>query len=436
MTFIFLGLLIFCAHLFNAWFSRRRIPDVLLLMIIGILVGPVFGLITPDKLTEVGPVLASLTLLFILFDSGIDMRINMVQKYWSGVVQVTLFSFVASMAVVALLSYFYVGFELKDAVLLGAIVSGTAAAIVIPLVRQMRVSDKTRVTLTLESAISGVLSIVLSLAFIEGYKLGNVSVGYMVGRVIASILLALVIGVIGGIMWSSLMDRVRKLQNSMFLTPAFVFVLYGVTEMLGYSGAIAALAFGLVLGNTEYFEMSLLKMFNKHRITPLQENEKSFFKEFVFILKTYFFVYIGICIPFTDFQALLYGAIIAAALFVIRFAIVGIVGRNNTREDRLTVSMMIPKGLVAAVLASMPEQVNAEIGYPLIASATEIKNITYAVIFSSIIICSLLVLVSSRRLMKDVDEVEWGEEHADASFDGEAGTAPGALRDEKEGRSE
>ena len=30
MTFIFLGLLIFCAHLFNAWFSRQRIPDVLL----------------------------------------------------------------------------------------------------------------------------------------------------------------------------------------------------------------------------------------------------------------------------------------------------------------------------------------------------------------------------------------------------------------------
>ena len=37
MTFIFLGVLIFCAHLFNAWFSRRRIPDVLLLMVIGIL---------------------------------------------------------------------------------------------------------------------------------------------------------------------------------------------------------------------------------------------------------------------------------------------------------------------------------------------------------------------------------------------------------------
>jgi Kef-type K+ transport system membrane component KefB len=58
MTYIFLGLLIFCAHLFNAWFSRRRIPDVLLLMGIGILVGPVAGLITPEQLSNVGPVLS------------------------------------------------------------------------------------------------------------------------------------------------------------------------------------------------------------------------------------------------------------------------------------------------------------------------------------------------------------------------------------------
>ena len=85
MTYIFLGLLIFCAHLFNAWFSRRRIPDVLLLMLIGILIGPVLGFVTPANLDEIGPVLASLTLLFILFDSGIDMKLDMVRRYWSGV---------------------------------------------------------------------------------------------------------------------------------------------------------------------------------------------------------------------------------------------------------------------------------------------------------------------------------------------------------------
>ena len=196
MTFIFLGLLIFCAHLFNAWFSRQRIPDVLLLMIIGILVGPVTGWITPDSLEEIGPVLASLTLLFILFDSGIDMKIDLIRKYWSGVVQVTFLSFLLSMTAVSLLAYFLVKLQMQASMMLGAMVAGTAAAIVIPLVRQMRVSDKTRVTLTLESAISGVLCIVVSLAFIEGYKLGNVSVGSMLGRVLASVLMALVIGTV------------------------------------------------------------------------------------------------------------------------------------------------------------------------------------------------------------------------------------------------
>lgn len=410
MTYIFLGLLIFCAHLFNAWFSRRRIPDVLLLMIIGILVGPVAGWVTPESLASVGPLLASLTLLFILFDSGIDIRIDTIRRYWSGVVQVTFISFVASMVATAVLGFYWIGLELQASLMLGAMVAGTAAAIVIPMVRQMRVSPKTRVTLTLESAISGVLCIVVALAFMEGYKLGNVSVGSMLGRVLASILMALLIGMVGGIVWSSFMDRIRKLQHSMFLTPAFLFVLFGIAEMLGYSGAIAALAFGLVLGNPDYFEISFLLRLRLRRMTPLEENEKSFFKEFVFILKTYFFVYIGISIPFDNVTALLYGGVIAAALFGVRFLLVALVGRNNTADDRLTVSMMIPKGLVSAVLASMPEQVNTLAGETIIPGATTIKYVTYAVIFCSICICSLLVLVTSRRLVKDQSEVAWVEE--------------------------
>lgn len=406
MTYIFLGLLIFCAHLFNAWFSRQRIPDVLLLMLIGILVGPLSGWITPQQLEGTGPVFASLTLLFILFDSGIDMRLDTIRQYWSGVVQVTLLSFVLSTATVTLVAYFVIGLELQASIMLGSMVAGTAAAIVIPLVRQMRVSDRTRVTLTLESAISGVLCIVVSLAFIEGYKIGNISIGSTVGRVLASVLMALIIGIVGGIVWSSLMDRVRKLQNSMFLTPAFVFVIYGLTEALGYSGAIAALAFGLVLGNPDYFEMSFLNKLRLRQMTPLEDDEKSFFKEFVFILKTYFFVYVGICIPFTNMNALMYGAIIAGALFVVRFVLIAIVGRHNTKEDRQTVSMMIPKGLVSAVLASMPEQANLAAGRVVIPGATLIKHVTYAVIFCSIIICSLLVLLSSKKLVKAQHELD------------------------------
>jgi len=401
MTYIVLGLLIFCAHLFSAWFSRRRIPDVLLLMIIGIVIGPVTGWVSPEDLSKVGPVFASLTLLFILFDSGLDMKLDTIRTYWQGVVQVTFLSFITAMATVAVIGYYYIGLEITPALILGSTVAGTAAAIVIPLVAQMRVSERTRVTLTLESAISGVLCIVATLSFIQGYKSGSPTPGIVIGQVIASMLIAMLLGVAGGIVWSSFMHRIRKLQNSMFLTPAFIFVIYGFTEALGYSGAVAALAFGLVMGNPEYFSPSFLSRFKLQPMTPLLETEKGFFKELVFILKTYFFVYIGICIPFTNTTALLYGLAIAAALFVVRFIIIALVGRKNTSDDRLTVSMMIPKGLVSAVLASMPETVNIQAGYTVIPGATTIKYVTYSVIFCSICICSILVLATSKRLIKN-----------------------------------
>lgn len=410
MTYIVLGLIIFCAHLFNAWFSRRRIPDVLLLMVVGIVVGPVAGLIDPEQLDEVGGVLAALTLLFILLDSGIDLHIDVIRQYWTGVVQVTLLSFLSAMATVTLIGHFLFHIELQASMMMGSMVGGTAAAIVIPMTHQMRVSAKTRVTLTLESAISGVLCIVVSLAFVEGFKMGNISVVPMLGKVLSALLMAILIGMAAGVVWSSLMYRIRKLQNSLFLTPAFVFVIYGATEMLGYSGAIAALAFGIVLGNPDYFEVSLLKCITTHRMTPLEQSEKSFIKEFVFILKTYFFVYLGISIPFNNVTMLICGLIIAAALFVVRFILIAIVGHKNAREDRLTVSMLIPKGLVSAVLAALPEQVNVAAGAIIIPGATLIKNVTYSVIFCSIVICSIMVISTRRLLVKDANDIKWGEE--------------------------
>jgi Kef-type K+ transport system membrane component KefB len=58
----FVGILVFLAHLFTGIFSRTRIPDVILLMGIGIGLGPVLGVITPANFGEVGPVFTTITL--------------------------------------------------------------------------------------------------------------------------------------------------------------------------------------------------------------------------------------------------------------------------------------------------------------------------------------------------------------------------------------
>ena len=308
------------------------------------------------------------------------------------------------MAVTAVLAHFLAYLGWPSSLLLGSMVGCTGASIVIPMVRQMKVSDRTRTVLILESALSGVFSIVVALAILEGIKIGTVSFVAIVGNVLASFFMALLIGVVGGLVWSGLLQRVRRRQNSMFLTPAFVFVLYGITQALGYSGAIAALAFGIVLGNASYFEFSFVRKFYKKKLPPmksLEDNEKTFFKEMVFILKTFFFISIGISIPFTDTMALLYGGIIAIAIFVVRLILVTIVGRNNTPTDRWIVSVMMPKGLISAVLASMPKQLNNAVGYEIIPHAERIECMVYSIIFFSIMLSSLLVLISRKKIIDD-----------------------------------
>lgn len=401
-TLIFIGILIFCAHLFSAIFSKRRVPDVLLLVGIGIIVGPVLGWVHPTMLGNLGSIFSSVTLVFILVDSGLDIHIDDLRKYWLGMVQVTSGSFVVSLLTASLIAHYVALLDWRASLLLGSMVAGTGAAIVIPMIRQMKVSAQTRTVLTLESAISAVFCIVVTLAFIEGFKLGQISFVRVAGNVLASFFMALLLGIVGGIVWSSLLRRVRRLQNSMFLTPAFIFVIYGITEALGYCGAIAALAFGIVLGNASYFEISFLQKLYKHKMPnmhSLEDSEKSFFKEMVFILKTFYFVYIGICIPFTDTMALVYGVIIAAAIFVARLILIFIVGYKNTPTDRWIVSIMMPKGLVSAVLGSMPMQINQMAGYEVIPYAERIQCMVYSIIFFSIIICSLMVLLSRRRII-------------------------------------
>lgn len=400
--FIVMGVLIFSAHLFSAIFSKRRVPDVLFLVLIGILLGPVLGWVSPDMFGSLGIVFAYVTLVFILVDSGIDMHIDDLRRYWVGMVQVTFYSFCLTMALTAVTAHLLAGMGWRTATLTGAMVAGTGASIVIPMIKQMKISKRTQTVLTLESAISAVICIVVSLAIIEGFKMGKISAVHVVGNVLASFVMALIIGVVSGMLWSGLLRQVRRLQNSMFLTPAFMFVVYGITEALHYSGAISALAFGIVLGNASYFEFTLLwKLYRRKqpRMQTLEDNEKAFFKEIVFLLKTFFFIYIGVSIPFTDTMALLYGFVICVVIFIGRFLLICLVGRKNTKTDRHIVSVMIPKGLASAVLAAVPRQINLAAGYEVIPGAERIECMVYSIIFFSIVICSLLVLLSRKAII-------------------------------------
>ena len=394
LTIAILGLLIFAAHLFTEIFSRNRIPDVLLLMGIGLIIGPLFGWVKPSDLGSVASVFTTVTLVIILFESGTQLNFNTLLNSIRGTMKLTLINFFITMIIVALLGLI-VKVNILTSLMLGAILGGTSSAVVIPMVKQLKISEKGGTILILESAFSDVLCIVFAWAFMQAIQSGSMNVGRVLGEILSSFILATVIGVVAAIFWSYVLERMRHIKNSILTTPAFVFIVYGLNEWLGFSGAIAALAFGIGMANIDslYNSGSIMKRLFKTEPAQLNDTEKQLFSEVVFLLKTFFFIYIGICIKLDQWLPLLMGFVVALVLFGVRIPIVLLsVNRDKEgipTEDKMFMSGIVPKGLAAAVLATIPVQMGLEGG-------EMIQNVVFGVILFSIIFTSILVPVLER----------------------------------------
>ena len=433
LTIAIIGLLIFTAHLFSEIFSRKRIPDVLFLIIIGLLIGPVFHWLSPDSLGNAGSLFSGITLVTILFESGTQLRFSALKDSFRGALRLTALNFIMSAIAVWLVAWLALKIDPVVSMMLGCILGGTASAVVIPIVRQMRMSEKPAIMLILEAAIGNVFSIVLALALMQAIKSRHVEFGAILGDIFSSFILATVMGLFGAIFWALILDQVRNIKYSILTTPAFVFIIYGLNEWMGFSGAIAALAFGIGLANIDSIYNAWLKKFIKKVPVNLNETERSLFSELVLLLKTFFFIYVGISIQLKRWEPIIIGLGISILLFIIRIPAVrfAISKKEGIPEKEVVfMSALNPKGLTAAVLATQ-----ALIYIPDMETAMFVRNIVFSVILFSIVINSILIpvidkekllyriylkLLSFNEKMKDVvvktkeEGEEWHKRHSKA----------------------
>ena len=398
LTIAIIGLLIFTAHLFSEIFSRKRIPDVLFLIIIGLLIGPVFHWLSPDSLGNAGSLFSGITLVTILFESGTQLRFNALKDSFRGALKLTALNFIFSAIAVWLVAWLVLEIDPVVSMMLGCILGGTASAVVIPIVRQMRMSEKPAIMLILEAAIGNVFSIVMALALMQAIKSRHVEFGAILGDIFSSFILATFMGLIGAIFWALILDQVRNIKYSILTTPAFVFIIYGLNEWMGFSGAIAALAFGIGLANIDGIYNAWLKKFIKKVPVNLNETERSLFSELVLLLKTFFFIYVGISIQLKSWEPIVIGLGISVLLFIIRIPAVrfAISKKEDIPEKEVVfMSALNPKGLTAAVLATQ-----ALIYIPDMETAMFVRNIVFSVILFSIVINSILIpVIDKERLL-------------------------------------
>jgi NhaP-type Na+/H+ or K+/H+ antiporter len=391
MNILVVGALIFGAHLFTGIFSRTRVPDVLLLTIIGIILGPVFHLVKPSNFGNIGPVFATVTLIIILFEAGLSLDLDVLKSSIRPTLLLTGINFLITLFAVGEASHYLIGLPMRLGLMLGAIVASTSPAVIVPLTRRLDMAQSSKTIVFLESALSDVLSIVVAIGFMDSFRLGQLHLTQMIGQIFATLILAGIAGAASAFLWSALLLRIRGLENSIFTTPAFVFVLFGIVEIFGFSGYVAAVVFGAVLGNIEVFHsLAWMRRYLPDEAITLNIQERNFLAEVVFLLKTFFFVYVGVSIKFTDLRLIYMALLLTALIFILRVPAAWLGLRRDTPiRDASLIAIMSPKGLAAVVLASMPLEQNIKNGDSL-------QSVTYGIVFVSIVLTSVLSFLIER----------------------------------------
>ena len=359
-------------------FKKTGIPDVIPIMVLGLLVGPILNLINPDPLVAMAPLFGSIALLIILFNSGLNLDFYAVIKQAPRAAMLAIMTFGLGTLSTMVIAIYVLKMEPMLGILLGTILGGSSSIIVIPYLQQMKVGERVKTILSLESTITDILAVVATLTIIKVIQIGATGSETMpvTQMISSSFSIGIVTGLLLGLIWLWVFPKISKDSYNYMMTLFIAFLTYSITEFLGGSGPLSALVFGLILGNGR----SMSQIFKFDKQVTINTDITRFNSEISFLVRSIFFVYIGIIATIGDIQLTIVGIGISLLLLSSRLVAAPIVTwKTKLEKQRNMIIVMFPRGLGAAVLASLP----FTMGIP----NTEIfVNLVFVVIFATIAI--------------------------------------------------
>ncbi len=354
--FFVLGLTILIGYFALALFERTRISQVLILIVFGILLGPVTHVVdtSPSSIiVSIIPFVSTITLIVLLFDAGLTIDIFSVARSIPRSTVFTLLVFFLTMIFVGALTVAALGWTIMEGLLFGSVVGGTSFAIVTAMVEKMNLSHDAKSILTVEATMTDALCIIFAVLIIH-LILADIppTLSSIAIQLIDAFSIPLVVGTIGAVLWIAIVTYFSVSRYSYMLTLAMIFGLYSLTQNLQGNGGFSVFIFGMILGNSRELG-AMLKIGRGFSVSPMV----SFFQEeMTFFVRTFFFVYIGLFLSPSYFSLPILGIVAAIlALFIlVRWAARKAVLPALAPADRAAVVTMLPRGLAPAVLAYLP----------------------------------------------------------------------------------
>ncbi len=372
------GLLVaaFCA---NRLSRTTRVPDLIILMLIGLVLGPVSGWIDGRQFRSFTDYLGTFALILILFEAGTELNLREALRHFPAGVLLAFLGYTFTFAIVSGIGLWFLRLPPNLALLLGGVFGCTSSTMVMPTLQQLEIRGPVKVVLLLEAALGDVIA-VLTVGSLIDIAEGEPIVAGVISGFMTRISISIVLAILSGWAWSRLASRFSGQRFGSALKVGVILALYSLTGIVGGSGLLAVLVFGLTLANLP----GAVSEPAPEQIVIIFHSELSF------LVRSFFFVLLGASFEFVTSAYVIATVLILAGLILPRFLAVYAIGwalRDIEIREREVILYTFPRGLVNAVLAI---QVAASKGIAL--------AFLPSMAFTIILITNLLVVVGAIRV--------------------------------------
>ncbi|MDZ7718267.1 MAG: cation:proton antiporter [Balneolaceae bacterium] len=371
-----------------AW--RFHLPAILLLLISGILAGPVFGLLDPDALMgDLFTPFISISVAIILFEGGLSLRFSELKDSGGVIGNLVSIGVLITWVVISLSSYLILDFGLELSILLGAILVVTGPTVIIPLLRQVRPSGQVGSILKWEGIVIDPIGAMLAVLVFEVILTTGVSSA--TSAILMSIVKTIFLGTLCGLAGAGIIYFILKkhmlpdfLQNPVSLM-IVVLVFTVSNEFQHESGLWATTLMGIVLANQKAAYI--------HHIIEFKENLRVLLLSALFIL-------LAARVELSELLAHLNWNVLAFLGIIILIArplsvYVSTMFSNINWKEKLFLSWMAPRGVVAASISSIFAISLAQNGFE---QANQLVPIVFIVIIFTVAIYGLPAAWVARKL--------------------------------------
>lgn len=369
---------------------RMRMPSILLLLIFGILAGPVLGWISPDEM--LGPLLypvVSLAVAVILFEGGLTLSLKEFRAIGGVVLRLVTVGMLAGWLIISLAAFWVLGLSWQLATLLGAVLVVTGPTVIAPMLRHVRPTGQSGAILKWEGIVIDPIGAMLAVLVFQAIVLFETE-AEPVAAVAFSLLKTIAVGAgtgLAGALGMVLLLRREWIPDFLQNPVALMFVVAvftGANLLQTEAGLLAVTIMGFAMANQR-------KVSIQH-IAEFKENLGIMLIAFIFILlaahlKPSDLDHVGF--PSFLFLAILILVARPASVFL------STMGTRLGRNDKIFLSWMAPRGIVAAAVASIFALRLDEVGLP---GSDVLVSVTFFVIIGTVTVYGLTSGIVAKRL--------------------------------------